>query len=1707
MRKHRGKAPVVPADDEEDEGSIEDWQIPLSGRGGRRGGKAPRDEVRRASPPLPRPSPPTVVAAQRRGLQTAARARALPRTQRRRMDDEDNSDTRTIVPQLMTGVDWQPLLVDRLGLPDEIVFLVGAGISVAAGLPVFRGAGGLYSGRDGGKLKDLFDQGGYKRYPDEFDRTMEGLRQQSLGAQPTRFHRLMKQLSDLGVLRTCYTMNIDELEFKAGLRPERVLAVHGTLHSVRCSYAGCQNRGPTDDTDWSQFATGGPVWCKDCLATTTQRGREIRNQNRMRADIWLYGEQDDARAADFLDRAHTDSKTRSVKLLVVAGTSLCTPDSKSAVRDLANAVIRRGGFVAFVNPAELSRELKTLCTVHFRCEADEFAELLTTSWIPALKQHLNHSTRRAGGHADLAPDSQAGAPHTPLGHVADGPPLASLLGPDPAWLAALSSPWHAAGSSSREVDRSITGMSSGTAGVHQPAGERLHVPPAFLDPSTPLVDAVAVLTTTPAVATTPPGDAAAALASALAAFGRSPATALRMRHQPVPPVPATGAPTLAAATPADSTTAALAALTAIAPTLATLAAMVPTGAPAAAPSLLAMHSAPACSPAVTPTPAPATSTASALRTTGTAGLSDMNTTPTATRMSRHSTAQMPHLMSPVARPPPSLPALSHGAPSWAAEDGPANHYHIGDDDHEVGGESADGHHDSRDHPIHDEDADEAVSGDEDEVQADRCREQGSDDDDSGDDDDDDNNNRGEASDYNHGPRRHGRASHGREEARGRWPWLSHVATQTSSPAAAPVRRKGRYTSLAKFALNEQRRTSTRAVESVVEAMVSQQASNERSMVSQQKYHRHAITSNERVSIAAIAAVERIVASTREPAPNRAGPVAGGTVDPIFIQQAGALPSLSGLQEWHIPSALDGQQLPVDADLDRGTYPVPQAAASDNPAHDDRNSGVSASASGSVELVDSTRPWGPIGVLQNATGTSANMEPSVLATCPSIPPAVVLDEVNQPMEFEEIPVGNESRLDQMDSSASRGARRARPTDRRAQWMMTPATSAHTLSSPLRGPGPVNETDSTTPFYVQEGFLLNVQGPIPSPMYTSLTRGWTITHMRDAILGALSHISGEEDDTDRADPHPDFSGIDVADPVTDFGPYHEEDGDDELVGQGSIPNGGQGAQPILVPTEELQTLCAHLTGTAHPIAALGATRAPDPEARIRRTPLTNNASVAEALEGYQGPGLPDGVRLDYSSFRVNDLAGATTRVNVDVDSISITCERLDILSSNQASHIMPIPDLSAQLGPTGITQQVGNAELLLHRIPHLCVGSFGQCGRFRIYLFFPRIPLSWWRRRVNRCRLATVFYEGALLPVLRATMPDHAEEYPSDYAVGVQRARAGNGQLRFQRYYLPAGTSARFWDNIRAEVARTPALQRFAGGFFFQVLAKDLKAAVPVEQSDAGPLMITNVLAKRVDEIDWDAVEPSNVYVDIGLDLVANRGQTLVWRTAWAKQYLSELGFRDGCIVTYPFCLSGELGGATARYTPQPPRTREEEGNRVQPGHIVAASLYMHEKRLLYSHGRGGVLTFKPDHVAKGDEHAVRCMQTMVRTWNHAAEEERALGLRVEWRVSMSWCNGLGSELRGLWSRMDWPSPEGMFVLPTTDLMSWKAAVVRALIVLTEHVDSWTHRRDVIVACYIYLVAQSMVAPPYTAMCSTISRAFGAPMAMQHRNFFFANARWP
>ena len=115
----------------------------------------------------------------------------------------------------------------------HLVFLGGAGVSTASGIPDFRSATGLYSQNLNRHFspEELISRTFYTRYPEDFFAFYKSHLVYP-AAKPNACHIALAALEKKGLCKAVVTQNIDGLHQEAG--SERVLELHGSVHRNYC---------------------------------------------------------------------------------------------------------------------------------------------------------------------------------------------------------------------------------------------------------------------------------------------------------------------------------------------------------------------------------------------------------------------------------------------------------------------------------------------------------------------------------------------------------------------------------------------------------------------------------------------------------------------------------------------------------------------------------------------------------------------------------------------------------------------------------------------------------------------------------------------------------------------------------------------------------------------------------------------------------------------------------------------------------------------------------------------------------------------------------------------------------------------------------------------------------------------------------------------------------------------------------------------------------------------------------------------------------------------------------------------------------------------------------------------------------------------------------------------------------------------------------
>lgn len=250
------------------------------------------------------------------------------------------------LPQYNTIDDVVQLLKDS----KNIIVLTGAGISTSLGIPDFRSKDvGLYAKLEHLGLsdpQDVFDIGQFREDPTIFYSIARDILPSTSRFSPT--HAFIRLLQEKGKLLTNYTQNIDNIEAKAGIHPEKLIQCHGSFVTASCLKCGAKVPG---EAIFPELKAGDIPKCKRCLdmirvqqgstgmkRKRSKNGMEKKRQRRlegcsddssdeddsipepgvMKPDITFFGE---ALPDTFSERLTNHDKDL-VDLVIVIGTSL-----------------------------------------------------------------------------------------------------------------------------------------------------------------------------------------------------------------------------------------------------------------------------------------------------------------------------------------------------------------------------------------------------------------------------------------------------------------------------------------------------------------------------------------------------------------------------------------------------------------------------------------------------------------------------------------------------------------------------------------------------------------------------------------------------------------------------------------------------------------------------------------------------------------------------------------------------------------------------------------------------------------------------------------------------------------------------------------------------------------------------------------------------------------------------------------------------------------------------------------------------------------------------------------------------------------------------------------------------------------------------------------------------------------------------------------
>lgn len=147
----------------------------------------------------------------------------------------------------------------------QIAVFTGAGVSTAAGIPDFRGPGGLYTTQQYDADR-VFDIRYFRNHPELFYRFSQDFIRVLKNIEPTFTHRFISRLEREGRMLGTITQNIDGLHHQAG--STRLAELHGSYRTATCMNNSLHHLKGLNLDWWEKAMTGSGrspvVTCAQC---------------------------------------------------------------------------------------------------------------------------------------------------------------------------------------------------------------------------------------------------------------------------------------------------------------------------------------------------------------------------------------------------------------------------------------------------------------------------------------------------------------------------------------------------------------------------------------------------------------------------------------------------------------------------------------------------------------------------------------------------------------------------------------------------------------------------------------------------------------------------------------------------------------------------------------------------------------------------------------------------------------------------------------------------------------------------------------------------------------------------------------------------------------------------------------------------------------------------------------------------------------------------------------------------------------------------------------------------------------------------------------------------------------------------------------------------------------------------------------------------
>ncbi len=224
------------------------------------------------------------------------------------------------------------------------VALTGAGISVASGIPAFRGSQGLWERYDPAEYATI---GAFVREPEKVWGMLSEMIDILSNAVPNAAHRAFAELERMGILRSVITQNVDGLHQAAGSR--KVIEFHGNAEGLVC--IAC----------WKRYVSREKI--RDGIPPRCACGEILK------PDLVLFGE-----PIPWVAQGDAETEAEACSVLIVAGTSA----EVSPACEIPKLSKKRGAFVIEINPEE-TQLTRTVADLHIPAAAGEALSALVVA--------------------------------------------------------------------------------------------------------------------------------------------------------------------------------------------------------------------------------------------------------------------------------------------------------------------------------------------------------------------------------------------------------------------------------------------------------------------------------------------------------------------------------------------------------------------------------------------------------------------------------------------------------------------------------------------------------------------------------------------------------------------------------------------------------------------------------------------------------------------------------------------------------------------------------------------------------------------------------------------------------------------------------------------------------------------------------------------------------------------------------------------------------------------------------------------------------------------------------------------------------------------------------------------------------------------------------------------------------------------------------